>query len=309
MNRNMKNKYYKILIILFGTALLYGCSTTKSTNVSTSEDGKLTIYTSFYTMYDFTTKIAGDKAEVINMVSDGTEPHEWEPSTKDMANLENADMLIYNGAGMEHWVDQISDSLENNIILVEASSGVMLIDDEVAQKNNDPHVWLDAKNAKIEMENIKDALVSIDAVNADYYEANYETYAKELDDLDAELVSRIGMLDNKNIIVSHEAFSYLCKAYGLTQTSIGDLEANSEPDAKRLSEIVEFAKTNHVTTIFFEELVSPKMAQVIADEVGADTAVLNPIEGLTKEQIKAGEDYFSIMSENLDTLEQTMNIE
>lgn len=304
----MKNKGYKILIALFGTALLCGCSATKSTsNVSAQEDGKLTIYTSFYTMYDFTTKIVGDKAKVINLVSDGTEPHEWEPSTKDMTNLESADMLIYNGAGMEHWVDKISDSLENDITLVEASSGVTLIDEKASQGNSDPHVWLDAKNAKIEMENIKNALVSIDAVNADYYEANYETNAKKLDDLDTELVSRIGVLDNKNIIVSHEAFSYLCKAYGLTQTSIGDLEANSEPDAKRLSEIVEFAKENHVTTIFFEELVSPKMAEVIASEVGADTAVLNPIEGLKKEQIEAGEDYFSIMRANLDTLEQTMN--
>jgi len=283
--------------------LLTGCSTEKSTE----DDGKLKVYTSFYTMYDFTCKIAGDKAEVINLVSNGVEPHDWEPSTTDMANLESADMLVYNGAGMEHWVDQISDSLENNIMLVEASENVPLISEVSAQKDSDPHVWLDAKNAKIEMENIKNALVSLDPENSTYYEANYETYAKQFDDLENELVSRIGALKNKNIIVSHEAFSYLCKAYGLTQTSIGDLEADSEPDAKRMAEIVEFAKKNNVSTIFFEELVSPKMAEVIASEVGAETAVLNPIEGLTKEQETAGEDYFSIMRSNLDVLEQTMN--
>jgi zinc transport system substrate-binding protein len=299
----MKNKLFKTTIIIMGVLTLVGCSSDKTT----IDDGKLKIYTSFYTMYDFTSKIAGDKAEVINLVSDGTEPHEWEPSTADMVNLESADMLIYNGAGMEHWVDKISESLENDIQLVEASEGVTLIDDTFAAGNSDPHVWLDAKNAKLEMETIKNALILADKDNEQYYETNYEKYAKMFDELDKELVSRIGALDNKNIIVSHEAFSYLCKAYGLTQTSIGDLEADAEPDAKRLAEIVEFAKANQVTTIFFEELVSPKMAEVIAAEIGADTAVLNPIEGLTKEQVEAGEDYFSIMNSNLDTLEQTMN--
>ncbi len=299
----MKNKILKTTIAIIGVMILAGCSSNKAT----TEDGKLKIYTSFYTMYDFTGKIAGDKAEVINLVSDGTEPHEWEPSTADMTNLESADILVYNGAGMEHWVDKISKSLENDILLVEASENVTLIEDEVSEGNSDPHVWLDAKNAKIEMETIKNALVSADAANAEYYEANYEKYAKMFDELETELASRIGALDNKNIIVSHEAFSYFCKAYGLTQTSIGDLEADVEPDAKRLAEIVEFAKANQVTTIFFEELVSPKMAEVIADEVGADTAILNPVEGLTEEQVKAGEDYFSLMRTNLDTLEQTMN--
>jgi zinc transport system substrate-binding protein len=299
----MKKNYINVGIVIILLLMLTGCTSSKTQ----IEDGKLKIYTSFYTMYDFTSKIAGDKADVVNLVSNGTEPHEWEPSTTDMVNLEDADILIYNGAGMEHWIDKITDSLENEVLLVEASEGVALIDDELAEGNSDPHVWLDAKNAKIEMENIKNALVKADEVNSDYYEANYEKYAIMFDELDDELKNRLEALDNKNIIVSHEAFSYLCKAYGLTQTSIGDLEADAEPDAKKLTEIIEFAKTNGVKTIFFEELVSPKMANVIADEIGADTAVLNPVEGLTQEQIDAGEDYFSIMKINIDTLEQTMN--
>ncbi|OYP01292.1 hypothetical protein CG709_11240 [Lachnotalea glycerini] len=127
------------------------------------------------------------------------------------------------------------------------------------------------------------------------------------DELDSELTNRLGALKSKNIIVSHEAFSYLCKAYGLTQVSIGDLEADAEPDANRIAQIVEFAKTNQVKTIFFEELVSPKVANVIANEVGADTAVLNPVEGLTEDQMDAGEDYFSIMRSNMDALEKALN--
>ncbi|WP_099467584.1 metal ABC transporter substrate-binding protein [Konateibacter massiliensis] len=294
-------KRYMIAAMMITAAVLGGCGTQEA-----KEDGKLTVYTSFYTMYDFTSKIAGDKAEIINLVSDGSEPHDWEPSTTDMVALEKADMLVYNGAGMEHWVEQISGSLENDIVLVEASKGVELISEEGEEEHSDPHVWLDAENAKLEMENIKNALAELDPENAAYYEENYETYAAKFDELDAELTERIGALENKDIIVSHEAFSYLCKAYGLTQTSIGDLEADAEPDANRLAEIVEFAKENKVTTIFFEELVSDKVAKVIADEVGAKTAVLNPVEGLTEEQAKAGEDYFSIMEANMEALENAL---
>lgn len=292
-----------IILILIMVIMLGGCSS----NSEKTDSGKLKVYTSFYTMYDFTSKIAGDKAEVINLVSDGSEPHDWEPSSKDMVELENADMLIYNGAGMEHWVEQIKSSLDNEIVLVKASDGVELISDEQSEGNNDPHVWLDVKNAKIEMENIKNALVQIDPNHSEYYETNYQTYADKLDALDEKLTNRMEALEDKNIIVSHEAFSYFCKAYGLTQTSIGDLEADAEPDANRLAEIIEFAKENHVTTIFFEELVSSKVANVIAKEIGATTAVLNPIEGLTQEQVDAGEDYFSLMEENMNALERALN--
>ena len=297
----MKKIYIMFLCISMLT-ILGGCST----NEREGESSKLKIYTSFYTMYDFTSKIAGDKADVINLVTDGTEPHDWEPSTTDMVSLEKADMLVYNGAGMEHWVSQISDSLQNDIILVEASKGVEIISGE-EEEHSDTHVWLDAKNAKLEMETIKNALVQADEAKAAYYEENYKKYAAQLDELNEELVNRLGALKDKNIIVSHEAFSYLCKAYGLKQTSIGDLEADAEPDANTIVEIVEFAKENNVTTIFFEELVSPKVATVIAKEIGADTAVLNPIEGLTKEQGDSGEDYFSLMKANINALEQALN--
>lgn len=295
----------KIIAVIVGLTLmsgLVGCSAQKTKE----ESGKLKIYTSFYTMYDFATKIAGDKAEVVNLVSDGTEPHDWEPSTTDMTALEKADILIYNGVGMEHWVDEVSNSLQNDLKLIEAAEGVELISDDESGGDSDPHVWLDAKNAKIEMENIKNALVQADSENATYYEENYEKYAAMFDELDTELTKRIGALTNKNIIVSHEAYSYFCKAYGLEQTSIGDMEADAEPDANRIADIVDFAKENKVTTIFFEELVSPKVAQVIAKEIGADTAVLNPVEGLTKEQVEAGEDYFSLMRANIDALERAL---
>ena len=318
------------LITTMGLSVFSACGTTEKSESNNTEEKKLQVYTSFYPMYDFTSKIAGDKVDVINLVPSGMEPHDWEPSTEDIANLEKADMLIYNGAGMEHWVEDVTKSLSNkDIVLVEASEGLDLMeghhhhDDEGEETHDheseeahehegedatehehslDPHVWTSIKNAKKEMENIKNALVKADAANAEYYEANFKMYSEKFDELDKKYETEIAKLPNKNIVVSHEAFGYLCKEYGLTQVGIEGLSPDSEPNPKRMAEIVEFVKENNVKVIFFEELVSPKVAESIAKETGATTDVLNPIEGLTEEQLKEGNDYISIMEQNLNSI-------
>ena len=318
------------LITTMGLSVFSACGTTEKSESNNTEGKKLQVYTSFYPMYDFTSKIAGDKVDVINLVPSGTEPHDWEPSTEDIANLEKADMIIYNGAGMEHWVDDVTKSLSNkDIVLVEASEGIDLMeghhhhDDEGEEAHDheseeahehegedadehehglDPHVWTSIKNAKKEMENIKNALVKADAANAEYYEANFKMYSEKFDELDKKYETEIAKLPNKNIVVSHEAFGYLCKEYGLTQVGIEGLSPDSEPNPKRMAEIVEFVKENNVKVIFFEELVSPKVAESVAKETGATTDVLNPIEGLTEEQLKEGNDYISIMEQNLNSI-------
>lgn len=311
-------KYIKIFMIAAMSLLLFSACSESDTDTAASKEnnGRLKIYTSFYTMYDFTSKIAGDKAEIINLVPAGTEPHDWEPSTTDMVNLEEADVLIYNGAGMEHWVEQVYSALQNNITLVEASKGIKLLEGghshdegEIHEEDGDtdPHVWLNVQNAKLEMENIKNALAELDSKNAQYYEENYKKYAAEFDKLDSEYKESISSFENKNIVVAHEAFAYLCDAYGLTQTAISGLSADSEPDAKRLSQIISFAKENNVKTIFFEELVSSKTADVIANEIKAETKALNPLEGLSEEQIRNKEDYLSVMRSNLEALEDALN--
>ena len=291
---------------------------------------KLKVMASFYPMYDFAEKIGGDYVEVTNMVPAGTEPHDWEPAATDIKNLEEADVFIYNGAGMEHWVEDVLASLENrDLKAVEASKGLELLaggeeaeatsedqtetdseaatDDQAEEVSYDPHVWLSPKNAKQEMSNIKDALIEADPDHAEAYEQNYETYATKMDDLDAEYQEKLADTKSKDLIVAHEAFGYLCRDYGLNQVGIEGLSPDSEPDAKRMNEIVAFAKENNVKTIFFEELVSPKVAETIASEVGAKTEVLNPIEGLTDEEISAGEDYFTVMESNLEALTQALN--
>ncbi|BCJ98247.1 metal ABC transporter substrate-binding protein [Anaerocolumna chitinilytica] len=269
---------------------------------------KLKVVTSFYAMYDFAEKIGGDKVSVINMVPAGIEPHDWEPAASDITNLEKAQVFIYNGAGMEHWVDTVLDSLSNKeLVITEASSGITLQKGHSEEEGTyDPHVWLNPENAKSEMNNIKEAFIKADPNNEANYSENYETYAAKLDALDKKYKETLTALENKDIIVAHEAFGYLCNAYGLNQVGIEGLSPDSEPDPSKMEETIQFAKDNKVKVIFFEELVSPKVAETIAKEVGVKTDVLNPLEGLSEDDIKAGGDYFSVMETNLTSLAEAL---
>ena len=278
---------------------------------------KLSVYASFYPMADFAEKIGGDRVDVTCLVPAGTEPHDWEPATTDIKNLENADVLVYNGAGMEHWVDDTLKSLSNkDLVAIEASQGIKLREvtggeeegDEAAgdsareASHTDPHVWVSPANARAELANIRDGLKQADPDGAADYDANYEKWAEEFENLDKEYAERLSAAPNKTIVVSHEAYGYLCDEFGLTQEPIEGLEADAEPDAKRMAEIADFVKENNVKVVFSEDLVSPKVAQTIADEAGVQMERLNPVEGLTDEELAAGEDYLSVMRDNLAKL-------
>ncbi len=319
-----------MLAVVLIVSLLAGCGTPQEPSASNangnqSQDKKLSVYTSFYPMYDFASKIGGDKIDAVNMVPAGTEPHEWEPTAADIAGLEEASVFIYNGAGMEHWVEDVLESIQNDsLIAVEASKGLTLLEghhddeeehseeeehsdeDEHSHGEFDPHVWLDPMNAKAEMESIKNSFIQADLDNKDYYEANYTKYAGEFDALDKEFRDAITSLPNKDIIVAHQAFGYLCSAYGLNQVPVEGLAPDSEPDPARVAEIIEFAKEHDVKIIFFEELVSPKVAEVIASAIGAKTDVLSPVEALSDEQMENGDDYFTVMRHNLEALKAAL---
>lgn len=313
MNKSIIKKALGLMaLVSLSASVFVGCGS-KSTGNSSSNQGehkKIQVYTSFYAMYDFTKKVGGDKINVTNLVPSGTEPHDWEPSTTDVANLEKADVLVYSGAGMEHWIDKVSKTLKNEkLIKVEASKEVKLMDNpekDEADLKYDPHVWLYPMNAKKEMEAIKEALVKADPSNKDYYESNYEENTKKLDDLDKEFKDTTSKFKKKDIVVAHQAFGYICAAYGLNQVPIEGLQADAEPTAAKMAEIAEFAKKNDVKYIFYEDLISPKVSQAIAKEIGAKTEVLNPLEGLDDEDIKAGKEYFSVMRDNLEMLKKAL---
>ena len=283
----------KFLTILFILSLLVGCSNVSKDNKDSSN--RLKVYASIYPMYDFAKKICGDKADVYNMTSAGSEPHDFEITSKDMANLTKANLFIYNGGGMEHWVDTVKDSIKE-LKYVETSSN---IDD----KGLDPHFWLSPIKAKKQMENIKNALAEIDAVNADYYNSNYNYYADRLNELDNHFKDVLSKIKNTNIVVTHPAFGHFCKAYSLNQVAI----ARDEADPKAMSDTIAFIKNNNVKAIFYEDFSSSKLVDSIARETGAKILTLNPIESLSVEYIEAGEDYFSVMESNLVSLTNGLN--
>lgn len=299
-------------VLIVGGVVGYGLHRAGTVGQTFSDDGRLKVMASFYPMYDFAQKVGGDKVEVKDMVPAGTEPHDWEPAATDIRNLEDADVFVYNGADLEHWAEDVLATLENqDLIVTEASDGVELLDGEGdhahGDNGKDPHVWLDPLRAKQEMENIRDAFCQADPKNRDYYEANYEKYAGEFDELDQEFKEGLADAKSRDIIVAHEAFGYLCNAYNLKQLAIEGLTPDSEPDPAKMQEVIEYAKEFDIHTIFFEELASPKVAKTVAKEVDAVTAVLNPIEGLSDEDIQAGEDYFSVMRKNLAALQKALN--
>lgn len=276
-----------------------------------SAEGKLRVMASFYTMADFAEKIGGDRTDITCMVPAGTEPHDWEPSTTDITGLERADVFIYNGAGMEHWAEDVTESLENKkLLVVEASQGVKLHAEEAHDHEGhshshggyDPHVWLDPNNAKLEMENIKNAFVQADPDNGTYYEANYDKWAKAAEELDRKYREALADFAGRQVVTAHEAYGYLCSAYGLEQVGIDGLSPDQEPNPKRMADIIDFVRENQIRAVFFEELSGSKTAETVAVETGIRLLALSPLEGLSGEELEAGEDYFSVMEKNLEQL-------
>ncbi len=296
---------------------LVGCNQAGEGAKQFRDKDKISIVTTIYPVYDFACHIAGDKAEIINLVPTGVEPHNFELSARDMQLIEEADLFIYNGAGMEHFIDKTLKSIQNKeLVVVECAKDVTLLEsnhshhedehDAEHDAKTDPHTWLSIQNAIVAIEYMKDALISLDEENKQYYEDNYTAYKEELLELDALYRAELKDLPRDTIVVNHEAFGYLCEAYGIHQVGIEGLSADSEPDSARMKEIVDFCKEEDIQIILFEELVSPKVAQTVASEVGAKTLVLNPIGGLTAEQEANGKNYIELMKDNLEVLKTAL---
>ena len=280
-------------------------------------DDKIDVVTTFYPVYDFTKGVVGDEGNVSMLIKAGTEPHDFEPSTKNIATIQDADAFIYMNDNMETWVSSLSKSIDTKKITIVQGTGNMLLlgssgEEEEGHEGHshayDPHVWLSPKRAITVVENIRDSLVASFPDKADAFKANAAAYIEKLNALDSEYATALTDAKQKSFVTQHAAFNYLALDYGLTQVSITGVTAETEPSAKRLASLTKYIKKYDIKYIYFEENASSKVAKTLADEAGVKTAVLNPIESLTKKQIKAGEDYFSVMRENLKSLELTTSV-
>ncbi|AQS07527.1 metal ABC transporter solute-binding protein, Zn/Mn family [Clostridium beijerinckii] len=294
----MKKKIISGILALLTGVMLIGCgANTKTTteNTKDTKDDKLKITVSIYPLKEFTEEIAGDKAEVTCLVPNNVEPHEYDPKAQDLEGLTKSDAFIYNGFGMESWIDKVNDVIKDkNIPVVDSSTGVESRKEEDAI---DPHSWLSLKNAEIQSENIKNTLVKLDEKNKDYYEGNYSKFKGELESLYGEYKPKFEALNKKNFITGHAAFGYLCRDFGLTQKSVENLFAEGEPTPKQLEDLVSFCKESNIKTVFSESLASPKVSETLAKEVGAKVVPILTLE--SKEDDKS---YLESMRYNLDEI-------
>ena len=268
---------------------------------------RLQVTTSFYPLFYFSSVIGGDKADVKNITPAGAEPHDYEPTAQDIARVEKSDILILNG-GVEAWGDKIQQNLKgSNVEILTAGAGLLTQNvTEDGRSVIDPHIWLDPQRAKKEVSRITQAYITKDPKNKRYYLKNETGLENKLDQLDSSYKTGLANCKLKDIVTSHAAFGYLATTYKLRQVPIAGLSPDAEPSSQQLADIVTFAKRNNVKYIFFESLISPKLAQTIAQEIGAKTLVLDPIEGIAQDDIVNGKNYFTVMQANLINLQTAL---
>ena len=276
---------------------------------------RLAVVASFYPVYDFARQVGGEKVEVTALVPTGVEPHDWEPAPQDVTRLERARAFLYNGAGLEPWVGKLLGAARApSLVVVDTTENIPLRsadfpgqDDRSSESPRgrqapDPHVWLDPVFAQAQVEAIRAGLAKADPASASAFETNARTFSEQLANLHREFEQGLATCTRRDVITSHAAFGYLAARYRLTVVPIMGLAPEAEPNPAELARIVRFARRRQVPAVFFETLVSPKLAETLSREIGARTLVLNPIEGLTREEAAAGKGYLSLMRENLQSL-------
>ena len=287
----MKFVYWLILAGL----ILFAVYTISHRSIPQNKSSKIQVTASFYPMFFFASQIGGNKADVQNITPAGAEPHDYEPTPQDMVWIENSNLLVINGGYLEAWESKIKNILkDSSTVIVTAANG--LINDK------DPHVWLSPPLAKEEVKAILTGFIKIDPKNKNYYQTNTNKLVGQLNQLDRDYRQGLAVCHIRDFVTAHAAFGYLAKAYGLNQIAIAGISPDEEPSAQKMAEIVDTVKKNNIQYIFFEKLISPKLANTIATETGAKTLVLDPIEGLTPAEMTAGKNYFTIMKNNLNNL-------
>jgi len=269
-------------VILYTGLLAAGCGGEES-----GGSGRTEIVAGFYPLAHAAEVIGGDGVAVTNLTPPGVEPHDLELSVRDVERIRAADVVFYLGEGFQPALEEAAKETDGRAL--------DLLSTQTALRAGDPHVWLDPLRYADVVEGIGEALGRPQAARA---------MVERLRALDAELKRGLADCDRRKLVTSHDAFGYLAERYGLEQVAITGISPEAEPSPRDLERVTRLARQHSVTTIFFETLVSPEVAETVAREIGAETAVLDPLEGLSDEDLAAGEDYFSVMRANLRALQE-----
>lgn len=269
--------------------------------ISQQVSEKHKILVTFYPIYKFAKAVGGEKVDVSVIIPSGVEPHDWEPTVQDIERLKQSNMIIINGAGLESWLSKLV-SANPDIVVVDSSKNIQLLQKSEGTGMTDPHIWLDPVLAKIQVQNIADAMMKVDPENANYYQQNANQYKTKLDLLDKQIRTELVSCDKKDFLAFHDAFSYFSKEYGLNQnTIVGGLNPEAEPTANTLEEITQKAQNLGINVVFTEEAVNPQISKVIADEIHGKVLVLSPLE-----VTNINDDYVEKMQNNLSNLKEAL---
>jgi zinc transport system substrate-binding protein len=292
-----------VLTLALAVGLLSGAAGACSEDGRDAEDDRISVVTSFYPLRFAAERIGGACVEVTNLTPPGVEPHDLEMTPDGVEAIAEADLVLFLGAGFQPGIEDAIGEAQGAVVdALEAVPTEPAPAEEAGEGlTTDPHIWLDPGRFAGVVEAVAAALEPVAASRCDV-QARADALVGELADLDADF--RVGLDDCELdvIVTTHAAFGYLTEAYGFRQEAIAGLEPDVEPSARRLAELEAFVRREGVNTIFTEELLSPDVAETVAAEAGVGTGVLFTIEGLTDEEIAAGEDYLSLMRGNLDAL-------
>lgn len=280
---------------------------------------RLKVLASFYPLQFVAQQVGGEYVEVSNLTPPAAEPHDLELSLAQARTIGTADVVVILGgfqAAVDEAVEQQSPArlvdAANYVTLLSADdTGAMAEEDEedAAEEEHghahelagmDPHFWLDPTQLALLADPVATALSEADPAHAEQFEQNAASLKERLAALDQEFTDRLAPFHGSMLVTNHTAFGYLARRYGLEQVGIAGLDPETEPSPARMREIADLARDHDVKTLFYESLVSPRVVQTLADDLGIQVAELNPIEGLG--EAGATENYFTLMERNLDTL-------
>jgi zinc transport system substrate-binding protein len=268
------------VVILPTALLLAGCG-------GSDDDAERTVVAGFYPLAWAAERVAGDDVRVVNLTPAGVEPHDIELTPRDVEQIDDADVVLYLGHGFQPALEDAARGQDGAVDLL----GVQRL------LGPDPHVWLDPGRFTLLLLRIGELLDEPESAAA---------LAAELEELDAEFETGLADCDRRQIVTSHAAFGYLADAYGLEQIALTGVTPEAEPSPRALEDLIHQVRELGATTVFFEDLVSPELAETVARETGARTAELDPLEGLSQEDLDAGEDYLSTMRSNLSALREAL---
>ena len=272
------------------------------------DNSKLQVISSFNPLHEFSQEVGQERVDATLLVPIGVEPHDWEPTVKDVQQLQKSDLIIINGAGFENWIDNLD---ENNYqgMIVDTSVGIITTkfeqhdeqhDEQHAHESGDPHIWLNPLYAKIQVENIAQGFSKSDPQNEQFYHANAVKYIEKLDLLDSKIRNELSNC-NHDFIAFHDALSYFADEYDLNQhTIIPSNDPHGEVTAKTLENVIFTAKKLNIKVIFSEENASKRTSEIIANEIGGKVLVLSPLE------VVSDGTYISKMTKNLENLKEAL---